>query len=81
MRFSFAKSSDDKNQLMQNAKFSWILGFLSNEIIISKYIYVIGTYVPRSFPPCQTGPKFKFKTVEQKVWKNNSRDFKKIWLL
>ena len=27
---------------------------------------------------CQAGPKFK--TVRQRVWKNNSRDFKKIWL-
>ena len=26
----------------------------------------------------QAGPKFK--TVRQRVWKNNSGDFKKIWL-
>ena len=76
LRFSFAKSSDDWNQSRQNAKFSWILGFLCNEIITSKYRSTVklvlmyqGHFAQTSAG--QTGPKFK--TVHQKVWKNNSR--------
>ena len=38
------------------------------------FVYVLAAQISAS----QAGPKFK--TVRQKVWKNISRDFKKIWL-
>ena len=39
------------------------------------FVYVLTAKTSAS----QAGPEFK--TVRQRVWKNNSRDLKKIWLL
>ena len=42
---------------------------------IWRFVYVLAAQTSAG----QACPKFK--TVRQRVWKNNSRDFKKIWLL
>ena len=45
----------------------------------SRLIWIFFNVLAAQTSASQAGSKFK--TISQRVWKNNSRDFKKIWLL
>ena len=60
------------------ARSTWNLRFILLYPLAGLFEYLFLCLLHRHLPAKQA---LKFKTVRQRVWKNNSRDFKKIWQL